>query len=126
MKVLAVITLAFAIANGAPIDGNSIDEDVEYIDLSPYGASIFKEPSNLTGDLVSSYDPNTDEMNPEELGEYLEGDMRMPQSYGRNGVIATASHWPNGVVPYEIDGHFGTNTIVNSLLLSIFATFNGI
>lgn len=111
MKLLVVIVCVFSIANAAPrkhIDDNNIsEEDIDYIDLSQYGANIFMEPSNHTGDLVASYDPNTNDLNPEELGEYLEGDMLMPTSMGRNGLIATTSHWPGGIVPYEISGDFG-------------------
>lgn len=110
MRVLGVIICAFAIANAAPrpdFDINTIDEEFDVIDLSGYGSSLFMEPSNRTGDLVATYDPDTNNMNPEELGEYLEGDMLMPSSMGRNGLIATTSHWPGGIIPFEISGYFG-------------------
>lgn len=116
MKVLAIIALALAVVNAAPrasVEDNSVDEDVEFIDLSQYGASIFMEPSNRTGNLVASYDPDTDDRNPEELGEYLEGDMLMPPSLARNGLIATASHWPGGIVPFEISGYFGMHFYID-------------
>lgn len=110
MKVLIVLLLAFFGVNGAPFasfDDNQIDSgDAEPIDLSFYGSSIFGTPSNDTGHRVANYNPDVDGSNPEELGDYLEGDMMMPQEYGRNGLIATSSHWPGGVVPFEISGYF--------------------
>lgn len=110
MRKFIVVACLMAVVNAAPypsIEDNSIDEDVPVIDLSQYGSSIFGVPSNRTGQLVASYDPNTSELNPEELGEYLEGDMLMPPGLGRNGLIASTSHWSGGVVPFEISGYFG-------------------
>lgn len=87
------------------------DEDVPLIDLSQFGSSIYGVPSNDTGRVVeqwmASYDPETSDLNPEELGEYLEGDMLMPPDFARNGLIATSSHWPSAFVPFEISGYFG-------------------
>ena len=40
-------------------------------------------------------------MNPEELGELLEGDIAGIAG-GYNGLIDERYRWPNGVVPYEI------------------------
>lgn len=115
MNNFVLICLAFVIAavvNTAaypPFDDNFLteDEDVEMIDLSHYGSAIFREPSNETGLLVASYDPNTDARNPEEIGEYLEGDILIPPSLARNGLIAMTSHWPSAIVPFEISGYFG-------------------
>lgn len=113
------LILAFAVAASAipypSIDDNILDEDdVEWIDLSHFGSSIFREPSNQTGLLVASYDPNTNDLNPEEMGEYLEGDILIPHSLGRNGLIATASHWPGAIVPFEIRGYFGETLFAKS------------
>lgn len=113
MRSIIVIVLIIAAANAAPyasIDDNSIDDDATYIDLSQYGKSIFGVPSNKTGQLIASYDPHSSGFNPEELGEYLEGDMLMPPDFGRNGLIASSTHWPNGVVPFEISGYFGNSS----------------
>lgn len=115
MNNLALIcfTLAIAVyvANAIPYpssEDNFLNEDdVELIDLSHFGSSIFREPDNQTGLLVASYDPNTDDRNPEELGNYLEGDMLIPPSLARNGLIAMTSHWPGAIVPFEIRGFFG-------------------
>lgn len=108
MKVFVVVLCAIFGANGAPfasIDDNQVDGDLESIDLSQYGSSIYRIPSNETGYRVANYNPD-DGMNPEELGDYLEGDMVMPHDFGRNGLIAASSHWPNGIVPFEINGDY--------------------
>lgn len=111
---LIVLTLVVvAVVNTAaypPYDDNFLiegDDDAEMIDLSHYGSSIFREPSNETGLLVASYDPNTDDRNPEEIGDYLEGDILIPPSFARNGLVAVSSHWPGAIVPFEISGYFG-------------------
>lgn len=111
MKVFIVVACLVAFISAAPfpsVEDNSLDgDDIPTIDLSQYGSSIYGVPSNRTGELVASYDPHTSEMNPEEMGEYLEGDMLIRPDFGRNGLIASSSHWPNGVVPFEISGYFG-------------------
>lgn len=110
MSVFIVVAMVIAAVNAAPyasFEDNTLDEDATYIDLSQFGLSIFGEPSNETGKVVASYDPNTSGLNPEELGEYLEGDMLMPPNLARNGLVATSSHWPGGVIPFEISGYFG-------------------
>lgn len=109
---LICLTLAIvAVVNAIPypsIEDNFLnEEDVEMIDLSHFGSSIFREPNNQTGLLLASYDPNTDGRNPEEIGDYLEGDILIPPSQARNGLIAMASHWPGAIVPFEIRGYFG-------------------
>lgn len=109
MKLFLVLILVIVAAIAAPIpsiEDNGIESDGDSIDLSQYGSAIFGVPSNETGNRVAEYDPNRDELNPEELGEYLEGDMLMPPDFGRNGLIASSSHWPGGVVPFEVDGYF--------------------
>lgn len=105
--ILAIAVVANAIPY-PPFDDNFLDEDdVELIDLSHFGSSIFREPSNQTGLLVASYDPNKNDFNPEEMGEYLEGDILIPPSLARNGLVAVSSHWPGAIVPFEIRGYFG-------------------
>jgi hypothetical protein len=47
---------------------------------------------------------NDSEVNPEELGLYLEGDIMVRNS--RNGLNSEAARWPGGVIPYEIVGYF--------------------
>lgn len=56
-------------------------------------------------------------MNPEEMGEYGEGDILIPRGpYARNGVREQAMLWTSGHIPYKIEGHFSkfqklTNTL---------------
>lgn len=116
MNNFAIICLTLvivAVVNTAaypPFDDNFLteeDDDAEMIDLSHFGSSIFREPNNETGLLVASYDPNTDDRNPEEIGDYLEGDILIPPSFARNGLVAVSSHWPGAIVPFEISGYFG-------------------
>jgi hypothetical protein len=47
---------------------------------------------------------NDSEVNPEELGLYLEGDIMARNS--RNGLTSEAARWPGGVIPFEIGGYF--------------------
>jgi hypothetical protein len=47
---------------------------------------------------------NDSNVNPEELGLYLEGDIMQPSS--RNGLTALTARWPGGIIPYEIRGTF--------------------
>lgn len=88
---------------------NTIIETIEslgFIDLSHYGRSIFGEPDTETGEILAKYNPDTDEVNPEELGSYVEGDILMPLGQARNGLSSITARWPNGIIPYEIRGNF--------------------
>ncbi|EDV93000.1 GH18521 [Drosophila grimshawi] len=81
------------------------NEDI--IDLSFYGAALYGKPDRgLTAERVSNFSAETDNVNPEELGSYLEGDILIPQVTMRNGVANYSLRWPNGVIPYEIRGSF--------------------
>lgn len=111
---VAVILCAFCVGitlvNSYPYpssDNNQVDGDDDFIDLSHLGDKIFGEPDHETGRLVAQYNPETDDVNPEELGSYAEGDMLMPHGLGRNGLTALSSRWPGGIVPFEIRGNFG-------------------
>ncbi|XP_030573375.1 low choriolytic enzyme-like [Drosophila novamexicana] len=81
----------------------------DIIDLSFYGSSLLGKPDEeQTGALVGNFSADTDEVNPEELGSYLEGDMLVPETAitMKNGLITQTSRWPGGVVPYKIRGTF--------------------
>lgn len=48
------------------------------------------------------------------MGEYLEGDILFPKPQGRNGIVGQSYRWPNGVIPFVIQGNFNAqhmNTI---------------
>jgi len=47
---------------------------------------------------------NDSNVNPEELGLYLEGDIM--QHASRSGLTALTARWPGGVVPFAIGGAF--------------------
>lgn len=62
----------------------------------------------VAGEAVSNWDPNS-ELNPEELGEYAQGDILFPSNSSdtaRNGLRAASAHWPKAVVPYEVNPYF--------------------
>jgi len=46
------------------------------------------------------------DVNPEELGEYAEGDILFPPSIGRNALAAVSARWPNGIIPFVITPYF--------------------
>ncbi|KAK9500343.1 hypothetical protein O3M35_001624 [Rhynocoris fuscipes] len=50
------------------------------------------------------------EVNPEELGNYFEGDIIFPNNgiLPRNGIIGASSKWPHGIIPYVIDPIFSS------------------
>lgn len=81
----------------------------DVIDLSFYGSAMFGEPDDVyTAKMVANYTPEAYNVNPEELGTYLEGDILIPKRslIMKNGVTSQSSRWPNGIVPYEIRGNF--------------------
>ncbi|XP_014208542.1 zinc metalloproteinase nas-13-like [Copidosoma floridanum] len=66
---------------------------------------LFGSPSNETGARVDGWHEGLG-VNPEELGEYAEGDILYPLAMARNGVKAESARWPNGVVPFVISPYF--------------------
>lgn len=108
VAVLCIFCVALTLVNSYPSsDNNRVDGEDDLIDLSHLGTKIFGEPDDETGRLVAQYNPEIDDINPEELGSYVEGDMLMPQGFGRNGLVAQSSRWPGGIIPFEIRGNFG-------------------
>ncbi|XP_017046515.1 hatching enzyme 1.2 [Drosophila ficusphila] len=139
-KVFLVLALALTICQALPfvsyddvddtevieLPGNLIDEmppvlGKDIIDLTPLGTALFGRPDEeQTAARVGNFSADGDEMNPEELGSYLEGDMLVPQTdlIMKNGLPTQSSRWPNGVVPYEIRGNFNAQdmaTIENAI-----------
>lgn len=106
--VFCMFSVVLTFVNSYPSSTNNrIDGDDDTIDLAHLGPKIFGEPNVETGLLVAQYNPNVDNVNPEELGNYAEGDMLMPHGLGRNGLLAQSSRWAGGIVPFEIRGNFG-------------------
>ena len=44
--------------------------------------------------------------NLEELGDFFEGDMILPEDFTKNHLNNAIQRWPNGEVPYVIEGSF--------------------
>jgi hypothetical protein len=70
------------------IDEPNFNDDV--IDLTRFGDSIYGDPSEEVGKIVNDWTPDSN-VNPEELGTYLEGDMLITNSDARNGITRTSS-----------------------------------
>ncbi|XP_023309087.2 hatching enzyme 1.2-like [Lucilia cuprina] len=95
------------------VEANTLENEVEHskdvIDLSFYGSALFGEPDDQhTARMVANYTPEEFNVNPEELGTYLEGDILIPKQMVimKNGLTTQSSRWPKGIVPYEIRGNF--------------------
>uniref|UniRef100_A0A1B0D0X1 Peptidase M12A domain-containing protein n=1 Tax=Phlebotomus papatasi TaxID=29031 RepID=A0A1B0D0X1_PHLPP len=115
MEILLIVLGCAALAQGVPIgDGNSTEAEAKdlwsqySIDLSFLGPGIFGVPNENIGKVVENL--ANFRGNPEEQGSYLEGDLLIPLSRARNGLVAKATRWPNGVVPYEIQGSFSESS----------------
>lgn len=87
------------------VDNGEGESDL-YNGLVHLGASIFGTPDEKSGEAVSKW-KETSQLNPEEVGEYAEGDILHPIGNSRNGLKAVSSRWPKGVIPYEISPYFG-------------------
>ncbi|XP_065173105.1 zinc metalloproteinase nas-8-like [Atheta coriaria] len=99
LKCLTIFTIWASVVFAAPA------EHTKMINLSFLGSAPLGSPSRETGRRLEGFDPAADDaVNPEELGEYFEGDILFPN--GRNGLIAEVSHWKDGIIPYEIRGSF--------------------
>ncbi|XP_044007317.1 zinc metalloproteinase nas-13-like isoform X1 [Aphidius gifuensis] len=66
---------------------------------------IFGNPSNETGARVAGWSLSSS-VNPEELGEYAEGDILFPPNFGRNGLKNGIARWPEGIIPYMMSPYF--------------------
>ncbi|KAJ8916685.1 hypothetical protein NQ315_000330 [Exocentrus adspersus] len=80
------------------------------VDLSYLGERAFSKPDPKTGEKLDSWN-ETEHGNPEELGEYAEGDIVFPKQTSRNGMVAGTLRWPNGEVPYEIAGLYSAKDL---------------
>lgn len=83
----------------------SIKTEEEGFDLSFLGEKLFASPDMKVGNMLNE---NSGEFfgNPEEIGSYVQGDLLVPNSEGRNGMKQEYYRWQDGVVPYEIVGRF--------------------
>lgn len=103
--LLTTLTLAWPLRRRDVFD-NAVDSpDGLIAHLQHLGESLFGLPDNETGFKVAQWHENMD-VNPEELGNYAEGDILFPPVFGRNGLKAESARWPNGVIPYMISPYF--------------------
>ncbi|KYN01688.1 PREDICTED: zinc metalloproteinase nas-4-like [Cyphomyrmex costatus] len=109
LLVLTTLTFAwpsFRRRNGRDIFDNAVNSPGGLIaHLRNFGSSLYRFPSNETGLKVAQWREDMD-VNPEELGEYVEGDILFPPNVGRNGLAAVSARWPNGVIPFIISPYF--------------------
>ncbi|CAG9791605.1 unnamed protein product [Diatraea saccharalis] len=91
--------------NSIDMAENSIDGADNSINLSHLGSEAFGSPKNESGDALTEWNESS-LMNPEEMGSYAEGDILIPHPLGRNGVREQSSWWPNGIIPYVIEGYY--------------------
>ncbi|KAF5290109.1 hypothetical protein FQA39_LY14890 [Lamprigera yunnana] len=78
---------------------------VEKIDVSYLDASAFGTPSTQSGTALEQWTVES-EVNPEEVGRYLEGDILFPIDASKNGLLNETARWPHAVVPYESSAAF--------------------
>lgn len=99
---LFVVSLAFALQSAF---GYPVESEGDIIDISDLGGRIYGAPDERSGVSAAKWEENRTG-NPEELGNYFEGDILFPESKSRNGIVGQSYRWPNGVVPFEIVGGF--------------------
>ncbi|XP_034236279.1 zinc metalloproteinase nas-4-like isoform X1 [Thrips palmi] len=111
-----VTVLVLALAQPGPLHAYPVPADgtAFWKLITSFGAAIYGEPSERTGELVKSFKPESG-MNPEELGEYTQGDILFTNKgaanagLGRNGLKAPSARWPGAVVPFEISYGFSNS-----------------
>lgn len=108
LKFLLLFIIKICLSQENEIILPKLPSDDDIIDLSYFGGRIYGNPNEEVGNIVKTWEEsgNYDLINPEELGTYAEGDILMPKSIGRNGILAETYRWPNGIVPFEIRGTF--------------------
>lgn len=74
---------------------------------------FLEEPNQITGKKVEEWTEESG-MNPEEMGEYLEGDIIATGTKNlKNGMLDANLKWKDGVVPYEIGSYFTKSDLDN-------------
>ncbi|CAH1959192.1 unnamed protein product [Acanthoscelides obtectus] len=99
------LVLFFNRVSSFPFSLFDSSEDVLGVDLSFLGEKAFKNPDPEVGKRLENWNASSSE-NPEELGEYAQGDILLPKELNRNGLIGNSFRWKAGVIPYEIVGFF--------------------
>lgn len=79
-----------------------------FTDTSILRQNIFVQSELWTEEQVAGRHPKINRENPEEMGNYVEGDMVIPRvRRGRTATTRQTARWPNGIIPFEIHGGFG-------------------
>lgn len=103
---LMTLTSAWPTFRRRDVFDNAVDSpDGLIAHLQNFGGLLYRFPSNNTGFKVAQWREDMD-VNPEELGEYAEGDILFPPNVGRNGLATVSARWPNGVIPFVISPYF--------------------
>lgn len=106
LLVLITLTSAWPTLRRRDVFDNAVDSpDGLIAHLQHLGESLYRLPDNDTGFKVAQWHEGMD-VNPEELGNYVEGDILFPSIFGRNGLKSDAARWPNGVIPFMISPYF--------------------
>ena len=106
-SLLIVIVISAAIKFSTSFPTKKVDSP----DLKTNGKSIFILPNKRTGKNLKEWTKANKKGNPEEQGNYFEGDI-MIDVEGRNGVKLSAQKWPSGKIPYEVIGSFSKLSLV--------------
>ncbi|CAB0002182.1 unnamed protein product [Nesidiocoris tenuis] len=116
---LLVGAIATAVGQNSEQELNDAIQDL----VLSFGDSLFQGPSSFTGVKLSSWDERSG-VNPEELGDYPEGDILFPRQQSEpmsRNSLRTARRWKRGIVPYVIAGSFSYEE--RSLIQQAFADF---
>ncbi|KAK0159205.1 hypothetical protein PV328_010116 [Microctonus aethiopoides] len=85
---------------------HSASNNISYkINLNYLGNSIYGFPTENSGARVAQWNKNLG-VNPEELGDYAEGDILFSTPTTKSALAPEYYRWPGGRVPYVITGYF--------------------
>jgi hypothetical protein len=106
MKLISKVFVVCAVLNiSASFPAEKKTNSIGSLDLRRYGKDVSTSPDKRTGKSLKEWTVAKKKGNPEEQGNYFEGDIIINME-GRNGVILATQKWPNGKIPYEIVGSF--------------------
>lgn len=112
LLLLGITTALLPFSRGrSALTDEEADEPI--LDLTKLGPEIYGYPDDKLGKTLENI--GNVNFNPEEIGNYYEGDILYPRSQQRNGLAEESFRWKNGVVPIEIRGLFsGYEILINS------------
>lgn len=106
LLILTTLTSAWPTLRRRDVFDNAVDSpDGLIAHLQHFGESLYRSPDNNSGLKVAQWHEDMD-VNPEELGNYVEGDILFPSLFGRNGLKLETARWPDGVIPFMISPYF--------------------